>query len=130
MPYLANSTSTAVCIGCLRARLDGGVGSCKPARRARQEERGSPTKIATQPSTCWQDQITNYAFNCENFTGITDGTAFWVFARINAYSVQLDAQELRNDLYVGVSKQGVYADLHESLEYLNRHLIVTDESIA
>jgi len=53
-----------------------------------------------------------------------------IFARLNTYSVPLNAQELRNGRYFGLFKQSVYELAHEHLEFWRRHGIFSERSIA
>ena len=77
-----------------------------------------------------QQQITTYTLSSELFYGISDSEVLQIFARLNTYSVPLNAQELRNGRYFGLFKQSVYELAHEHLEFWRRHGIFSERSIA
>lgn len=77
-----------------------------------------------------QDQIRTYAFNCESFSGLADSTVLEIFTRMNTYSVQLNAQELRNGKYFGFFKQISYKVARQYLEFWRQNHIVTEPAIA
>jgi hypothetical protein len=77
-----------------------------------------------------QQQITTYTLSSELFYGISDSEVLQIFARLNTYSVPLNAQELRNGRYFGLFKQSVYDLAHEHLEFWRRHSIFSERSIA
>lgn len=77
-----------------------------------------------------QDQIKQYSFICEVFHGISDQEVLEIFARLNQYSVRLNAQELRNGKYFGYFKQSAYSLAHEHLEFWRRNRIFTNTGIA
>jgi Protein of unknown function DUF262 len=77
-----------------------------------------------------QQQITTYTLSSELFYGISDSEVLQIFARLNTYSVPLNAQELRNGRYFGLFKQSVYDLAHEHLEFWRRHGIFSERSIA
>ena len=76
-----------------------------------------------------QHQITTHTFSFELFHGISDSEVLKMFARLNTYSVPLNAQELRNGRYFGLFKQSVYELAHEHLEFWRRHGIFSKRSI-
>jgi hypothetical protein len=53
-----------------------------------------------------------------------------VFARLNTYSVKLNAQELRNGRYFGQFKRCAYRLAYEHLEFWRRNRVFTDAQIA
>jgi uncharacterized protein with ParB-like and HNH nuclease domain len=55
-----------------------------------------------------QDAISQYSFVSEVFYGVEDKDILSIFARLNMYSVKLNAQELRNGKYFGVFKKSAY----------------------
>jgi len=77
-----------------------------------------------------QDAIRTYPFLCEVFHSISDTQVLEVFARLNTYSVQLNAQELRNGRYFGYFKQTAYELAHEHVEFWRQHRILTERNIA
>jgi hypothetical protein len=83
-----------------------------------------------QLSQAERDQITAFSFSAEVFHGISDLEVLEVFARLNTYSVPLNAQELRNGRYFGLFKQSVYALAYEHLEFWRRHKVFTEQNIA
>jgi hypothetical protein len=77
-----------------------------------------------------QDAVRTYPFLCEVFHSISDAQVLEVFARLNTYSVQLNAQELRNGRYFGFFKQTAYSLAHEYVEFWRRNRILTEQGIA
>jgi hypothetical protein len=77
-----------------------------------------------------QDAIRTYPFVCEVFHSISDAQVLEVFARLNTYSVQLNAQELRNGRYFGYFKQVAYELAHEHVEFWRTNRIITERGIA
>jgi hypothetical protein len=77
-----------------------------------------------------QDQIRQFSFICEVFPGISDSDVLEIFSRVNSYSVQLNAQELRNGKYFGLFKQLAYKLAHRYLEFWRKHHIFAEQSIA
>lgn len=77
-----------------------------------------------------QDTIRAASFICEVFSNISDRDVLQVFARVNTYSVGLNAQELRNGKYFGRFKQAAYALAFEHLEVWRRYKIFSESSIA
>jgi Protein of unknown function DUF262 len=84
----------------------------------------------SQLPTNAQDAIRSSSFICEVFTNLPDADVLEVFARVNTYSVALNAQELRNGRYFGHFKQAVYSLALEHLEFWRRFGIFTESSIA
>jgi len=77
-----------------------------------------------------RDRIRNFGFNAEVFHGISDLQVLEIFARLNTYSVPLNAQELRNGRFFGPFKRSAYALAHEHLEFWRSNRIFTERSIA
>lgn len=77
-----------------------------------------------------QDAIRHFSFICEVFHGVSDREILEVFARLNTYSVPLNAQELRNGTYFGYFKQTAYQLAYEHLEFWRRRSIFSDQMIA
>src|SRR4051794_2177320 len=76
------------------------------------------------------DAIRTYPFISEVFHGISDAKVLEIFARLNTYSVQLNAQELRNGRYFGFFKQTAYELAHEHVEFWRSNKIMTERGIA
>ena len=74
--------------------------------------------------------IMNHSFSTEIFVGITDLEVLEIFARLNTYSVPLNAQELRNGKYFGLFKQSMYSLALEHLEFWRRQKIFSERNIA
>ena len=77
-----------------------------------------------------QDAIREYSFICEVLHGASDADVLEMFARLNQYSVQLNAQELRNGRYFGYFKRAAYSLAHEHLEFWRSNRVFTERSIA
>jgi len=80
--------------------------------------------------TAAQDKIRSYSFPCETFYSISDPEVLEIFARVNTYSVKLNAQELRNGQFFGFFKRSAYNLAHEHLEFWRQHNIFSEGSIA
>ncbi len=90
----------------------------------------APGKRFSQLTEDQRDQIRKYSFICEAFTSISDAEVLEVFARMNTYSVKLNAQELRNGRFFGPFKRACYRLAHEHLEFWRKNHVFTDGSIA
>lgn len=77
-----------------------------------------------------RDAVRGFGFICEVFQGISDREVLEIFARLNTYSVQLNAQELRNGTYFGHFKQTAYELAHDHIEFWRQNRIVTKNGIA
>lgn len=77
-----------------------------------------------------QNAIRQYSFICEVFHGISDPEVLEIFARLNQYSVSLNAQELRNGRFFGHFKQSAYSLAYEHLEFWRRNRIFSERNIA
>jgi Protein of unknown function DUF262 len=77
-----------------------------------------------------RDQVSTFPFSAEVFHGVSDLEVLEIFARLNTYSVPLNAQELRNGRFFGLFKQTVYALAYEHLEFWRKHKIFTEQNIA
>jgi Protein of unknown function DUF262 len=77
-----------------------------------------------------QDRIRTYPFVCEVFHGISDAQVLEIFARMNTFSVQLNAQELRNGRYFGWFKQTAYELARDHVEFWRYNRIITERGIA
>src|SRR6185369_3567088 len=78
----------------------------------------------------YQNEIRQFSFNCEVFHGVSDGEILEVFARLNTYSVPLNAQELRNGKYFGFFKQSAYRLAPAYVEFWRKHKIFSERGIA
>lgn len=77
-----------------------------------------------------RERIRTFGFNAEVFHGISDLQVLEVFARLNTYSVPLNAQELRNGRFFGPFKTTAYGLAHEHLEFWRTNRVFTERSIA
>ena len=77
-----------------------------------------------------RDRIRQFSLICEVFHGIEDAEVLQVFARLNTYSVKLNAQELRNGRFFGPFKQTVYGLAFDHLEWWRENRIFTEKKIA
>jgi hypothetical protein len=77
-----------------------------------------------------QRRLASYSFSAEVFRGISDLEVIEIFARLNTYSVPLNAQELRNGKYFGFFKQSAYGLAHAHLEFWRRHGIFSERNLA
>ena len=77
-----------------------------------------------------QQAIRSYGFSSEIFQGISDEEVLAIFARLNTYSVPLNAQELRNGRFFGRFKQCCYELAHEHLQFWRKHKVFTERRIA
>jgi hypothetical protein len=87
-------------------------------------------KTFEELSAAEQDRIRTYSLAVEVFHGISDPDVLGIFARLNTYSVPLNAQELRNGKYFGAFKESVYSLALEHLEFWRRHGIFSERRIA
>ena len=74
--------------------------------------------------------ITHYPFICEVFYGLTDEEVLSIFARLNTFSVKLNAQELRNGRFFGPFKQSAYGLSLEHLNFWRHNRVFSETSIA
>jgi hypothetical protein len=96
--------------------------------RAVSEE--APGLRFSQLTEAQQDHIRRYSFICESFSSIADPDVLEIFARMNTYSVKLNAQELRNGRYFGLFKRFVYRLAYEHLEFWRQNRLFSEASIA
>jgi hypothetical protein len=87
-------------------------------------------KKFSQLSDEQKDKIREYPFFCEVFYGLDDKDVLQMFARLNTYSVALNAQELRNGRYFGYFKRSMYQLAHEHLEFWRGAKIFSERKIA
>jgi Protein of unknown function DUF262 len=74
-------------------------------------------------------QILNYPFSVVLLVGATDADVFRTFARINSYTLPLNAQEKLNAKYFGAFKQFVFKLGQEHLEFWRTNSILSDRNI-
>lgn len=77
-----------------------------------------------------QRSILTYEFSVDILIDASDADVLDVFARINSYSVPLNAQEKRNARYFGSFKKAAYSLGFEHLEFWKEHQIFTDAAMA
>jgi hypothetical protein len=75
-------------------------------------------------------RITSFSFPAEVFQGISDLEVLEIFARLNTYSVPLNAQELRNGKYFGLFKSSAYGLALEHLQFWRENRVFSERSIA
>lgn len=78
----------------------------------------------------FKDNINNFSFICEVFQGISDGEILEIFARLNQYSVPLNAQELRNGKYFGFFKQAAYRLAYLYVDFWRKHKLFSERAMA
>jgi hypothetical protein len=79
-----------------------------------------------------EDQRTflTYEFSVDLLVEAADADVLDIFARINSYSVPLNAQEKRNAKYFGSFKTTVYGLGFQHLEFWKKHRILSDAALA
>jgi hypothetical protein len=77
-----------------------------------------------------RDKIMGYSFICEVFQSITDEEVLSIFARLNTYSVRLNAQELRNGRFFGPFKQTAYSLAYSHLTFWRNNRVFSEMAIA
>lgn len=77
-----------------------------------------------------QNSIRDFTFSVEVFRNVSDPEVLEVFARLNTYSVPLNAQELRNGKFFGPFKQSAHGLAHEHFQFWRNNRILTDRRIA
>jgi hypothetical protein len=100
------------------------------------------TKLSPQLSAPWAgkriDSLTDeerarlfeFQFQVNEYPDIDDEIVLEIFARINMYSIPLNAQELRNGRFFGKFKQSVYALALEYYDWWLQERIFTHHAIA
>ena len=74
-------------------------------------------------------QILNYAFSVVLLVGADDADVFRTFARINSYTLPLNAQEKLNAKYFGSFKKFVFTLGTDHLEFWRTNSILSDRNI-
>jgi hypothetical protein len=77
-----------------------------------------------------QRQILSYQFHVNFIEDIPDSEVLNIFARLNTYTVPLNAQELRNARFFGAFKHAVYSIAHRHYQFWTSNKIVSDAQIA
>lgn len=77
-----------------------------------------------------RDQIESYRFQIYQYQNIDDATVLEIFARINTYSVALNAQELRHGRHFGEFRQSAYSLAFKHLQFWRDGRIFTEAAIA
>ncbi|EDY82164.1 conserved hypothetical protein [Verrucomicrobiia bacterium DG1235] len=77
-----------------------------------------------------RSSILSYDISADLLVGANDTQVLQIFARINSYSVTLNAQEKRNAKYFGRFKDVAYRLGTEHLEFWTRNSILTNQKIA
>jgi Protein of unknown function DUF262 len=77
-----------------------------------------------------QSQLKMYNFHVFQYQGLDDALVLEIFARMNTYSVALNAQELRNGKWFGDFKQIVYGLALEFLPYWREFAIFSEGALA
>lgn len=72
----------------------------------------------------------SYEFSVDLLVNAADADVLGIFARINSYSVPLNAQEKRNAKFFGSFKRAAYTLGLEHLEFWRKHKVLTDTGIA
>jgi hypothetical protein len=87
-------------------------------------------KLFSQLDKAAQKAFLTYEFSVDLLVEALDADVLDVFARINSYSVPLNAQEKRNATYYGSFKTTVYQLGFQHLEFWKKHRILSDMSVA
>jgi hypothetical protein len=98
-----------------------------PVFRAHSPTLGGQTFSSLDPEL--RDQLLSYEFSADLLIGATDAEVLQVFARINTYTVTLNAQEKRNARFVGAFKTAIYDLATEHLEFWRTNRILTEQYI-
>jgi len=77
-----------------------------------------------------QRKFLTYEFSVDLLVDAADADVLNIFARINSYSVPLNAQEKRNARFFGSFKQTVYSLGFQNLEFWKKHRILSDTAMA
>jgi hypothetical protein len=110
----------------LRAVLDYLKGSFSISKAHNQEFGGSRfTDLAPEI----QKRFLRYCFAVDVLEGATDAEILNIFARINTYTVTLNAQEKLNAEFFGAFKQFVYNLAYEHLTFWRKYNVLSDRDI-
>ena len=77
-----------------------------------------------------QHNFLTYNFLVNTLQDVSDSEVLGIFARLNTYTVKLNAQELRNAAYFGVFKQTVYKLAQDYYTFWREKAILSDQQIA
>lgn len=98
-----------------------------PILKTHNDEYGGRTYSQMGDET--QRTILQYEFSVDLLQDMPDSEIFDIFARMNTFSVTLNAQELRNAKWFGEFKTSVYGLSGEFMKFWQDNLIFTNESI-
>ncbi|MBN2253051.1 MAG: DUF262 domain-containing protein [Kosmotogaceae bacterium] len=98
-----------------------------PILRTHNEEHGGKRFSELEEET--QREILKYEFSVDLLQDMPDQEVYDIFARLNTYSVTLNAQELRNAKYFGEFKTTVYTLSNEFLTFWQVNKIFSDPKI-
>ena len=77
-----------------------------------------------------QSSFLGYTFVTHILQDVSDADVLSIFARMNTYTVKLNAQELRNAEFFGAFKQAVYQLARQHYAFWRNNNILTDRQIA
>lgn len=98
-----------------------------PILKVHNEEYGGQLFSELEEET--QREILKYEFAVDLLQDIPDEEVYDIFARLNTYSVTLNAQELRNAQYFGEFKTTVYTLSNEFMTFWQVNNIFSDRNI-
>lgn len=98
-----------------------------PILRTHNAEHGS--KHFSQLDEETQQDVLSYEFTVDLLQGMSDTDVFDTFARLNTFSVVLNAQELRNARWFGEFKTSVYDLSREFMTFWQENLIFAENRI-
>lgn len=98
-----------------------------PVSKTHNEEHAG--KYFSQLDEDTQLDILKYEFAVDLLQDVPDTEVYDIFARLNTYSVTLNAQELRNAQYFGEFKTSVYRLANEFMTFWEKMAIFTDRQI-
>ena len=110
----------------LRAIFDFLADGIKVSRAHNKEYSG---KVFSQLPREIQDEFLQYEIGCDVLNSAPLAELLDIFARINRYTVKLNAQEQRNAKYSGFFKTSAYNLGYEYLEYWLESKILTDARV-
>lgn len=77
-----------------------------------------------------QQKFLSYKLAVNILEAVSDSDVLRIFARLNTYTVPLNAQELRNAEYFGPFKQTVYDLAYQHLAFWRKNNVITDQRIS
>jgi Protein of unknown function DUF262 len=75
-------------------------------------------------------KILRYKFAVTTLEDVTDAEVLAIFARLNTYTVRLNAQELRNAEFFGAFKQTIYSLALDHYAFWRNTAILSDQQVA